>query len=79
MIEPSEREMTTMEFIQQANKAAKNIVGAEITVSAEEAGFGTGSPVQVNISGPELDVLNDLAQQLVWVLERNRWNNECGK
>lgn len=69
LVPPSERELSTDQFISELNGKAIDIPGAEVTVSAQEAGFGTGSPVQINISGAELDVLTDLSYQLMWMLE----------
>lgn len=69
LVPPSERDISTDEFISELNGKALDIPGAEVTFSAQEAGFGTGSPVQINISGAELDVLTDLSYQLMWMLE----------
>lgn len=70
LVPPKERNMTTTEFMKQLDIIAQDIPGAEITVMAvESAGMGTGSPIQINISGADLDVLKDLSQQVAWLLE----------
>lgn len=69
MIPPSEREMTTTELRDALTAAIGDIPGAEITVNDIEGGMGGGSPIQVNISGSDLEVLEDLSQQVVWMLE----------
>lgn len=70
LVPPKERDMTTTEFMKQLDIIAQDIPGAEITVMAvESTHMGTGSPIQVNISGADLDVLKDLSQQVTWLLE----------
>ena len=51
LIRASDREMTTSQFRAALEEEIGEIAGAEITVAGVEAGFGSGSPVQVNISG----------------------------
>lgn len=70
LVPPKDRNMTTTQFIRELELLAEDIPGADITVmSFESASMGTGSPIQVNISGSELDVLEDLSQQVAWLLE----------
>ncbi|WP_088104237.1 efflux RND transporter permease subunit [Halalkalibacter urbisdiaboli] len=69
LVPPSERDITTEQFQKQLSDSIVDIPGAEITVQGVEAGFGTGSPIQLNISGSDLAVLEDLAQQVIWAVE----------
>ncbi|TMN21791.1 efflux RND transporter permease subunit [Lentibacillus cibarius] len=69
LIDSGKRDITTDTFISKVDQDLGDIPGAEITVSASSAGMGTGSPIQVNLSGDDLDVLRDLSQQIVWMLE----------
>ncbi|WP_100405660.1 efflux RND transporter permease subunit [Bacillus solitudinis] len=69
LLPPSERDITTEQFKKGLSESIVDIPGAEITVQDVDAGFSTGSPVQINISGSDLDILEDLAQQVVWSLE----------
>ena len=69
LVERSDRSMTTDQFIAQIQAGTRDVIGAEITVSAQDAGFSAGSPIQINISGSDLDVLTDLSYQLMWMLE----------
>lgn len=71
LVPPSEREMTTTQFMKKLEEILMaDIAGAEITIaSVESHSMGSSSPIQVNINGPDLDVLSDLAQQVVWILE----------
>ncbi|WP_062051772.1 efflux RND transporter permease subunit [Bacillus sp. JCM 19034] len=71
LVEPSERSMTTEEFVQSLGDEMTDLPGAETTITAVGAGLGGGSPIQINISGPEMDVLEDLAQQVMWMIEDN--------
>ncbi len=69
LVSSSAREITTSEFIRELEAKTKNIPGAEFKISTGDIGIGGGAPISVNISGPDLDVLGDLAQQIVWLLE----------
>ena len=69
LLPASDREMTTSEFSAALEEEIGVIPGAEISVAGVEAGLGGGSPVQINISGPEFNVLEDLSQQVMWMVE----------
>ncbi|MBU8905959.1 efflux RND transporter permease subunit [Desertibacillus haloalkaliphilus] len=69
LVSPSEREMTTDEFVAAIEEGTRDIAGAEIAIVGMEAGMGAGSPIQLNIAGPDLDVLTDLSYQVMWLLE----------
>lgn len=69
LVHPNERSITTEEFVKSLEKDILEIPGAEVTISAMDAMGTGGSPIQININGPDLDVLDDLSQQIVWLLE----------
>lgn len=65
LVDPSEREQTTEEVMQAIDQDVQSIPGAEITVSAVGAAISTGDPIQIQLNGPESDVLRELADQVV--------------
>lgn len=69
LVDPSDRGMTTAEFVQQLNDDTTSIAGAEITISEMEAGIGMGDPVQINLTGNEHEVLRDLGDEIVRAIE----------
>ncbi|MFC0525273.1 efflux RND transporter permease subunit [Pontibacillus salicampi] len=69
LIPPDNRERTTSDIMQSINDDLTNIVGAEITVSEMSAGLGTGSPVTIQINGDNYEVLQELADQVVWMID----------
>lgn len=71
LVDASEREMTTDEFIAAVDEAIHDlgIPGVEVTVKQNDGGFSTGNPILISIYGDDLDVLDDIAQQVVWMLE----------
>lgn len=68
LLPASERNVTTAEITQEWSDLLKTIPGAEITVSENTAGFSSGSPISIQISGPEQEVLDELAQQVIWMI-----------
>ncbi|MFP3916791.1 efflux RND transporter permease subunit [Lysinibacillus telephonicus] len=69
LVKSSEREITTKEFVAEVSELVSDIPGAEITVIDSNQGMSTGSPIQIQIKGDNLDVLKDLSQQVVWIME----------
>ncbi|RUL49803.1 efflux RND transporter permease subunit [Lysinibacillus antri] len=69
LVKSTERDITTKEFVAEVSELVSDIPGAEITVIDSNQGMATGSPIQVQIKGDNLDVLKDLSQQVVWILE----------
>lgn len=69
LIDKTQRDLTTDQFIDKMNEAVVDIPGAEIKVSEMEGGLGTGKPVQINVSGPEQEVLEEIAEQVTWLVE----------
>src|SRR5690625_2028875 len=64
LIPASERDISTAEFVQQLDHDLRTIAGAEIVVSEMEAGMGMGDPIQIQLNGPEHDVLRDLSDMV---------------
>ncbi|MEN1967720.1 efflux RND transporter permease subunit [Lentibacillus sp. N15] len=65
LIKASERGQTTSEVVQEMNGAVQKIAGADITVSSADSGLGMGTPVQIELKGPEHDVLRELGDRVV--------------
>ncbi|MGM8364807.1 efflux RND transporter permease subunit [Virgibacillus sp. W0181] len=65
LVPSADRDMSTTDFEQKVDKELQTIPGAEIIVSEMDAGVGTGDPIQIQLNGPEHDVLRDLADQVV--------------
>ncbi|WP_422486341.1 efflux RND transporter permease subunit [Gudongella sp. DL1XJH-153] len=67
----SERDRSTSEVSEEIRQLAKDIPGAEISVSATSttAMIGSGNPVSITIKGSELDVLEDISEDLKSIVE----------
>src|SRR5699024_2862576 len=65
LVPTSERDISTADFVQEVNSELQEIPGAEITVSEMEEGVGMGDPINIELSGPEHEVLNELADHTV--------------
>ncbi|MGV2621313.1 UNVERIFIED_CONTAM: efflux RND transporter permease subunit [Halobacillus marinus] len=68
LIDPESREKTTQEVMGELDEAVAGIAGAEIEVSELDAGLGTGAPLQVQLNGEEYDVLDELGEQVAYVM-----------
>ncbi|MBG9794636.1 acriflavin resistance protein [Paenibacillus dendritiformis] len=68
LIRATERDMTTTAMMRELAEAVSDIPGAEITVSAMESGFGSGSPINIRLNGQDRDVLEEVASQVVWLI-----------
>lgn len=68
LIPPDEREITTQEVVASLSEEVQTIPGAEIIVREMSAGLGTGDPVQIQLNGPDFDVLKEIADQVVWMI-----------
>lgn len=65
LIPASEREISTGQLVQQLDKKFSVVAGADITVSEMEAGMGmSGDPIQIQLKGPEHEVLRELSEQI---------------
>ncbi len=65
LVPPAQRDQSTTEVVQQISAELEDIVGAEVTVSAMGATMGTGSPIEVQLNGPEHEVLRELSDQVI--------------
>ncbi|WP_071393435.1 efflux RND transporter permease subunit [Bacillus tuaregi] len=68
LVPKAERKMTTEELTKKLSEAVTDIPGAEITVSEATMGLGTGAAVQININGEDQLVLEELSQQVLWLI-----------
>ena len=64
----TDRKKSTADIVQEMDDDLQSIVGAEITVSVVGGGLGTGDPVQIQLRGPEHEVLADLSKQVAHVI-----------
>ncbi|ARI76100.1 efflux RND transporter permease subunit [Halobacillus mangrovi] len=68
LVDPGDREITTQQAMKDIDEALKDLPGAEIQVSELDAGLGTGAPLQVQLNGTEYEVLDQLADQVAYVM-----------
>ncbi|MCT2535114.1 efflux RND transporter permease subunit [Aquibacillus koreensis] len=68
LVPQEERDQTTDQVMQEINTALEGVVGAEISVSSMGGGLGGGNPIQIQINGPEHDVLRELADQVIYTI-----------
>ncbi|KJS12079.1 MAG: multidrug ABC transporter [Peptococcaceae bacterium BRH_c8a] len=65
LVEQSQRDMSSEELASQLSTKLPNIPGVDINVTAMEQGMGGGgAPVQIQISGDDLDVLAQLGDEV---------------
>ncbi|MRG85092.1 efflux RND transporter permease subunit [Salinibacillus xinjiangensis] len=69
LVPKDERDRTTTEIMTSIDEQVQEISGAEISVAAMGGGMGMGSPVQIQVNGPEYEVLEELGDQIVYLLE----------
>ncbi|WP_173918605.1 efflux RND transporter permease subunit [Halobacillus sp. Marseille-Q1614] len=69
LVAPDERERTTQQVMKEIDESLQDIPGADIAVSELEAGLGTGAPLEIKINGNEYEVLDELSQQIVYMME----------
>ncbi|SDJ27873.1 efflux RND transporter permease subunit [Salimicrobium halophilum] len=69
LVDPGERERSTQQVMEELDEELQDVVGAEVEVTEMSAGLGTGSPIQVQLNGQEYEVLNELADQVVYMIE----------
>jgi len=65
LIPVSERDQSTTDIMLEMDEKLQSIAGADITASAMNAGLSTGSPIQIELNGPEHEVLRELSDQVV--------------
>ncbi len=71
MVKQSQREISSDELAARLSDELKSIPGADINVSALESGMGGGgAPVQIQISGEDLDTLAQLGDRVADVVRQ---------
>ncbi|QDP41619.1 efflux RND transporter permease subunit [Radiobacillus deserti] len=65
LVPQADREQTTEQVVADLDRDLQTIAGAEITISASGGGLSGGTPIQIQLSGPEHEVLRELADQVV--------------
>lgn len=67
LVPANERDLSTEDFVKKLDQDLQSIVGADISVSEIDAGMGAlgTDPIQIQLTGPEHEVLRDLAGQVV--------------
>ncbi|GAA0289796.1 HAE1 family hydrophobic/amphiphilic exporter-1 [Gracilibacillus halotolerans] len=66
LVPASERDLTTDQVVSQLDEEFSSIAGAEITVQSLSSGaMSLGDPIQIQISGPESEVLEQLSDEVI--------------
>ncbi|WP_117149609.1 MULTISPECIES: efflux RND transporter permease subunit [Paraliobacillus] len=65
LVGADDRDQSTGEVSEAISNNLEGIVGADITVSEVGAAISTGDPIQVQLNGPEHEVLQELADQVL--------------
>ncbi|GEL77221.1 efflux RND transporter permease subunit [Tenuibacillus multivorans] len=68
LVPQDERDLTTEDVMQKWDSQVQDIAGADISVNVLGAGISTGDPVQIQLQGPDHDVLSQIADQVVTVI-----------
>lgn len=72
LVPVSERSLSTNELVIELDEKLSAIAGAEITVSEMDAGMAAmgSDPIQIQLNGPEHDVLRELSNEVVREIEQ---------
>ncbi|WP_053360669.1 efflux RND transporter permease subunit [Bacillus sp. FJAT-27251] len=67
MLTPAgDRDRSTTQIVQEMDKEFQLIAGAEITASSMDGGMmSMGDPIQIQLNGPEHEILRELAEEVV--------------
>lgn len=65
LVPASDRDQTTAEVSRAIDNELQDIIGAEVTVSEAGAALSTGDPIQIELTGPDHEVLQVLADQVL--------------
>lgn len=68
LIPSTERDISTKELEAELTAAFADIAGADIQIISMGAGFSSGSPIQIGIRGQEHEVLQQLAEEVAWLV-----------
>lgn len=70
LVPQEERSTTTTAVVQELDEELSSIAGAEITVGEmSSGGLSSSDPIQIQLSGPENDVLMELSDQVITAIE----------
>ncbi|OGR18990.1 MAG: acriflavin resistance protein [Desulfobacterales bacterium GWB2_56_26] len=69
-LELEERSESSHDTVNTIRERVKDIPGGKITIAKEEEGPPTGAPINLEISGPDFDMLGKIAGQVKAVLEQ---------
>ncbi|WP_277679782.1 efflux RND transporter permease subunit, partial [Gracilibacillus dipsosauri] len=70
LVPQEERSTTTTAVVQELDEKLSSIAGAEITVGEmSSGGLSSSDPIQIQLSGPENDVLMELSDQVMTAIE----------
>jgi CzcA family heavy metal efflux pump len=64
LIPSGEREKTTVDIVKEMDDKLKELAGAEITVNSMDSGMNMGDPIQIQLNGPEHELLRELAGEV---------------
>ena len=71
LVELSKRNISTEQIVEQIGQLVANIPGAEIEVSAMDAGMGgMAAPVEIAVSGDDLETLKEITNDVIKVAEQ---------
>jgi multidrug efflux pump subunit AcrB len=71
-VDYQQREGTTFEAMEYArNNFAKGLAGAELTVEEPQQGPPSGKPVNLEISGKDMDMLRQISERVLTILEND--------
>lgn len=68
LIPSSEREMTTQQFVKNLNEEIEPVPGTEIEIMEMSSAMSLGDPILIQISGQDREVLEELADQVVYTI-----------
>ncbi|GAA0468454.1 efflux RND transporter permease subunit [Alkalibacillus silvisoli] len=68
LIPSGERDRTTEQVVQDWDEKAQEIAGAEINVNAMGANISGGDPIQIEITGDDYEVLEEIADEFVDII-----------
>ncbi len=69
LVPPNDRDQKDTTIVQEINDTMQSIPGADIQVSAMDGGMSFGDPINIELSGPEHEVLRELADEVVAEIE----------
>lgn len=64
LVDLGDRSRSTDEVIDEIREKTGNIAGADISLAAQDSGFGGGAAIQIDIKGNDLEVLEGITEQV---------------